>query len=242
MWPPLGLLWPLCQPVAPRCLRRRAPTPVARDYTSDPTTRSWVRAAWRAQGTRPLRVLTGSPQQPPPAVPVGSMVAAGLPVLDTEAESAVPSLLWWVGVECMFVCVHVCACLFNNLIVSYVLCRLNLIDGHPSTVKNNTCGGFRYGVGVHLRLCLFANIWLVCRSMILCSTCPYLLRVYTSVTCQWSFPNRCMWFGSSLSKSPAKSTFLLIPAAKTPFSSHMKKACGLLFVLLLILLCKWHKI
>lgn len=67
----------------------------------------------------------------------------------SKISSAFFSLMGEYGV---CVCLHVCVCvlLCNNLNVSYVLCRLNLIDGRRSTVKNNACDNFRYGVGVNV--------------------------------------------------------------------------------------------
>lgn len=66
--------------------------------------------AWTAQGTRPLRVLTGSPW-PPPAALVESALTLGIPIPDTEAESKVPSTALAVSVE-------VCLCLRCHVIIS----------------------------------------------------------------------------------------------------------------------------
>lgn len=66
--------------------------------------------AWTAQGTRPLRVLTGSPW-PPPAALVESAVTLGIPIPDTEAESKVPSTALAVSVEvCLCLLVFACLC------------------------------------------------------------------------------------------------------------------------------------
>lgn len=61
---------------------------------------------------------------------------------------------------CLHVCV--CACLCSNLIVSSVLCRLNLTDGCCSTSKNNASDSFRYGVGVHVCLYVYLHIYEQC--------------------------------------------------------------------------------
>lgn len=71
--------------------------------------------AWTAQGTRPLRVLTGSPW-PPPAALVESAVTLGIPIPDTEAESKVPSTALAVSVE-VCLCLRVFALPCNNLFV-----------------------------------------------------------------------------------------------------------------------------
>lgn len=68
--------------------------------------------AWTAQGTRPLRVLTGSPW-PPPAALVESALTLGIPIPDTEAESKVPSTALAVSVEvCVSLRCHVIISLF----------------------------------------------------------------------------------------------------------------------------------
>lgn len=71
--------------------------------------------AWTAQGTRPLRVLTGSPW-PPPAALVESALTLGIPIPDTEAESKVPSTALAVSVE-VCLCLRVFALPCNNLFV-----------------------------------------------------------------------------------------------------------------------------
>lgn len=92
------------------------------------------------------------PHRQPAAAPSGSTSRAqgssGAPSAGYggRVSSALFTLMGGCGVR---VCLCVCACLFNDPTVFYILCRLSLIDGHPSTVESDACGGFRYGVRVY---------------------------------------------------------------------------------------------
>lgn len=101
-----------------------------------------------------------------------------------------------------------------------------------------------YGVGVYVYVCIYVYIYdqFVQKCVnYLPNTYPNFLCIYSDFTCQYIYflITACNLVSSY--QNPCRLTFLslLKSAAKTPFSSHTRKACALFF-LLVIFLCKWQ--